>query len=142
VSVWATIFLGIIALATLTTAIMQVGLLIAASRLITRLTKLVDHAEREMAPIFVHLNAIAKDASRAAAVASAQIERIDATLADLGQRAAQAMGAFQAGLGVPAREGRAVITALKEIFRNLRRDGDGNGRRRRPRADDEDALFI
>jgi hypothetical protein len=140
VTIWTNVFLGVIALATLTTAIMQVGLLIAAGRLISRLSHLIDHVERELAPVFVHVNAIAKDASRAAAVATAQVERIDALITDMGQRAGQALNAFQVGLGVPAKEGRAFMTALRTVFKTLRQDA--NGRRRRSRADDEDALFI
>jgi len=140
VTIWTNVFLGVIALATLTTAIMQVGLLIAAARLISRLSHLIDHVERELAPVFVHVNAIAKDASRAAAVATAQVERIDALITDMGQRAGQALNAFQIGLGLPAKEGRAFMTALRTVFKTLRQDV--NGRRRRSRADDEDALFI
>jgi len=140
VNVWADIFLGVIALATLTTAIMQVTMLIAYGRLINRMSRLVDRFEREMAPVFIQVNAIAKDASRAAALATAQVERIDALLTDVGHRAGQALNAFQMGLGLPAREGRAFMTALREIFKTLRHEG--NGRRRRSRADDEDALFI
>ena len=139
-SVWSDIFLGIIAAATLVTAVMQVGVLFAAGRLARRLSRLVDDVEREMVPIFGHLNAIARDASKAAAVATAQVERVDSLVADLTQRLEHMLDAFQASLAVPAREGRAIMTALRATFQALR-DGRG-GRRRRSRADDEDALFI
>ena len=139
-SVWSDIFLGIIAAATLATAIVQVGVLVAAGRLAQRLSRLIDDFEREMVPIFGHLNAIAKDASRAAAVATAQVDRVDSLFTDLTQRLEQMLDAFQASLAVPAREGRAIMTALRATFHALR-DTRG-GRRRRSRADDEDALFI
>lgn len=139
-SVWSDIFLGVIAVATLTTAIVQVQVLVAAGRLAQRLGRLVDDFEREMVPIFGHLNAIAKDASKAAAVATAQVERVDSLFTDLTQRMEQMLDAFQATLAVPAREGRAIMTALRATFQALH---DGRGvRRRRSRADDEDALFI
>jgi hypothetical protein len=140
VSVWSDIFLGIIAVATLATAIVQVGVLVAAGRLARRVSRLVDDVEREMVPIFGHLNAIASDASRAAAVATAQVERVDSLFTDLTQRLEHMLDAFQASLAVPAREGRAIMTALRATLQALR-DGRG-GRRRRSRADDEDALFI
>jgi hypothetical protein len=140
VSVWSDIFLGVIAVATLTTAIVQVQVLVAAGRLAQRLGRLVDDFEREMVPIFGHLNAIAKDASKAAAVATAQVERVDSLFTDLTQRMEQMLDAFQATLAVPAREGRAIMTALRATLQALH-DGRG-GRRRRSRADDEDALFI
>jgi hypothetical protein len=140
VSVWSDIFLGVIAVATLTTAIVQVQVLVAAGRLAQRLGRLVDDFEREMVPIFGHLNEIAKDASKAAAVATAQVERVDSLFTDLTQRMEQMLDVFQATLAVPAREGRAIMTALRATFQALH-DGRG-GRRRRSRADDEDALFI
>jgi hypothetical protein len=140
VSVWSDIFLGVIAVATLTTAIVQVQVLVAAGRLAHRLSRLVDDVEREMVPIFGHLNAITKDASKAAAVATAQVERVDSLFRDLTQRMEQMLDAFQATLAVPAREGRAIMTALRATFQALH-DGRGQ-RRRRSRADDEDALFI
>ena len=139
-SIWSDIFLGVIAVATLATAIVQVGVLVAAGRLARRLSRLVDDVEREMVPIFGHLNAIAKDASKAAAVATAQVERVDSLFADLSQRLEQMFDGFQASLAIPAREGRAIATALRATFQALR-DSRGS-RRRRSRADDEDALFI
>ena len=139
-SVWSDIFLGIIAGATLATAIVQVQVLVMVGRLALRLSRLVDNFEREMVPIFGHLNAIAKDASRAAAVATAQVDRVDSLFTDLAQRVEQMLGAFQASLAVPAREGRAIMTALRATVQALR--DPRNGRRRRSRADDEDALFI
>jgi len=136
VTIWTNVFLGVIALATLTTAIMQVGLLIAAGRLISRLSHLIDHVERELAPVFVHVNAIAKDASRAAAVATAQVERIDALITDMGQRAGQALNAFQVGLGVPAKEGRVhdcTADRLQNVATRRQRPPAAIARRRRRR---------
>ena len=71
-STWTDVFLGIIAVATLATAIVQIGVLVAAGRLARRLGRLVDQVEREMKPLFGHSNAIARDASRAAALPTAR----------------------------------------------------------------------
>ncbi len=139
-NVWSNVFLGVIAAATLVTAIFQVGLLVAAGRLARRVGRLVDDVERELLPIFGHLNAIAKDASKAAAVATAQVERVDAVVADLTRRLEESLDAFQASLAAPAREGRAILSGLRAMFDALRQRRDGN--RRRSRTDDEDALFI
>jgi len=51
VSTWATVFLGIIAVTTLLTAITQIILLVAAAALVRRVTKLVDDFDREVRPI-------------------------------------------------------------------------------------------
>jgi hypothetical protein len=141
VTVWSEIFLGIIALATLAIAVVQIGVLVAAGRAIRRVSRLVDDAERELQPLLGHLNAIGRDASRAAALATAQVERVDVLFADLARRFEQMLDGFQASLATPAREARAVMRGFRVALRALR-DIRDNGRRRRGRAEDEDALFI
>ena len=69
----AELFLGIIAAATLITAILQVGVLVAAGLLARRLQRLIGRAEAELKPLFDHLNAIGRDASRAASLATAKL---------------------------------------------------------------------
>ena len=63
-SVWSEIFLGVIAVATLSMAIVLVGMLVAAGRLARRVGRLLDQLELEWKPVFGHLNAIGRDASR------------------------------------------------------------------------------
>ncbi len=139
-SVWSEVFLGVIAVATLATAIVQVGVLIAAGRLARRVDRLVDQVERELAPAFGHVNAIGRDAARAVALATAQVERVDRLFADLPTRIEEALTAVQNSLIAPAREGKALWHALRtamDVVREARR----NARARR-RAEDDDALFI
>jgi hypothetical protein len=141
VSIWADVFLGIIAVATLAMAIVQIGVIVAAGRLARRLDTLAKQIEREVQPLFGHLNSIGRDASRAAALAAAQVERADHLFADVATRVEQALDSVQGTLGAPAREGRAILSALKaaiQAIRDMRRDGRG----RQGRGDDEDALFI
>ena len=135
-STWSEIFLGVIAVATLAMAMVLVGMLVAASRLARRVARILDQLELELRPLFDHLNAIGRDASRAAALATAQVERVDRVFGDLAQRLDQALGSFQGILDGPAREGRALLTALAAAFRAMR------GRPRRARSEEEDALFI
>jgi hypothetical protein len=141
VSVWSEVFLGIIALATLAMAVVQIGVLVAAGRAVRRLSRFVDHAERELQPLMGHLNTIGRDAARAASLATAQVERVDALFADFAQRLDQLLNTFQSSLGTPAREARAIMSGFRVALRTLRDLRDG-GRRRRTRAEDEDALFI
>jgi hypothetical protein len=98
--------------------------------------RILDQLELELQPLFDHLNAIGRDASRAAALATAQVERVDRVFSDLAQRLDQTLRSFQGVLDGPAREGRAILTALAVAFRAMR------GRSRRARSDEEDALFI
>jgi hypothetical protein len=138
---WTEIFLGVIAIATLAMAAAQIGIIIIASLLTRRIARLADNLERELQPFFGHLNAIGRDASRAAALATAQIERADKMVAELGLRFDEAVVKLQSSLSVPAREGRALLSAFRAAFEAVR-EARQNGRARRGRGDDEDALFI
>jgi hypothetical protein len=135
-SVWSEVFLGIIAVATLAMAIVLVGVLVAASRLARRVGRILDQLEPELQPLFNHLNAIGRDASRAAALATAQVERVDRLFGDLAQRLDQTLRSYQMVLDLPAREGRAILSALAAAFQAMR------GRPRRARSEEDDALFI
>jgi len=135
------VFLGIIAVATLAIAIAQIGVMVAAGRLARRIERLAEQLDRDLKPIFEHMNAIGRETSRAAALATAQIERADQLFADVAGRIDLAMDRVQAMLGAPAREGRALLSGFRaamQALRELRRDG----RARQRRGDDEDALFI
>ena len=135
------IFLGIIAVATVALAIAQIGVILIAGLAVRRVTKLIATVEEELRPIFGHVNAIARDASRAAALATAQVERADQLFADLAVRIERAMNDVQASIGKPAREGRALMSAFKAAFQAIR-EMRQSGRGRQARSEDEDALFI
>ena len=136
---WTDIFLGIIAVATLITSILQVGVLVAAGRLAMRLMRLVDRLERDVKPLFGHLDAIGRDAARATALAAAQVERADGLFADVAQRVETTMDSVQSAMGMPAREGAAILAGFRAVIDALR---GGVSRGRRARGEDEDALFI
>ena len=134
---WSEVFLGIIAFATLAIAIVQIGVLVAAGRLARRAGRFLDHIELELKPVLGHLNAIGRDASRAAALATAQVERVDRLFTDLTQRVDETVQMVHSVLAGPAHEGRAILGAVAVAIRTMR-----GARARRPRGDDEDALFI
>ena len=136
-SAWGEIFLGVIAIATSAMAIVLVGVLVAASRLARQVGRILNQLEVELKPLFDHLNAIGRDASRAAALATAQVERVDRVFTDLAQRLDQSVRGFQAILNGPAREGRAILGALVSAIRAIR-----GARPRHARSEEEDALFI
>ncbi len=139
--VWRDVFLGVIAVATLAIAVAQIAVILAAASAAKRFGEIADTFEREVKPLVGHLNAIGRDAARAAQLATAQVERADRLFADVAQRFEQTLAAVDASIGGPAREGRALLSGLRAAFqalRELRRDGRG----RQGRGDDEDALFI
>lgn len=140
-SVWSDVFLGVIAVAALAIAIAQVGVMVAAGRLARRVEQLTDRFEQDLRPLFGHLNAISRDTSRAAALATAQVERVDRLFTDLTARVEDGVASLQSTLGGPAREGRALLIAFRAAFEVLR-ELRSSRRARRGRGDDDDALFI
>lgn len=133
-------WLGVIAIATLLIAIVQIGVLVVAGLLARRVAKLTASLEQQAKPLFVHLDSIGREASRAAALATVQVERADRLFADVTGRVEQGLDSVQAAMQIPAREGAALVSAFRAAFSVLR--NPPASRRRRSRADDEDALFI
>lgn len=136
--VWRDVFLGVIAVATLAIAVAQIAVIIAAGLMARRVGRMVDQLERDVKPLVGHLNAIGSDASRAVALAAAQVERADKLLAELGTRIEQTVTVVQDTIGRPAREGRAMLGALRAALQAIRELRHG----RQGRGEDDDALFI
>jgi hypothetical protein len=126
------LFLGIIAAATLVTAVLQVGVILYAGVLVRRVARLLGRVEQELKPFSDSVNAIGRDAARATALAAAQVERVDRLFASVTDRVEQTVQALQKAATIPAREGAALIVALKAAvgaFRELReRSGSRVGR--------------
>jgi hypothetical protein len=134
---WAGVFLGIIALTTAATAIVQIGVLIAAGRLARKVEHLATQVEQEIRPLFRHLDALGQEATRTASLATAQVERADALFADLARRIEMTVGTMQQTIAAPARETVALLRGVQAALAAIRQ-----GRTRRAGAEDEDALFI
>jgi hypothetical protein len=140
VSTWSVVFLGIIAVATLATAVVQIGLLVAAGLLTRRLGRFVDEVEREVKPIIGHLNSVSRDASRAAAIAVAQVERVDDLCSDVAAKIDQTITTIHSAIVTPAREGRAWLLGFQAVMAALREFRSGSSRS--SSRDEEDGLFI
>ena len=138
-TVRAEVFLGIIALATAAIALGQVFMAVTAGLAARRVSRLAETVERELKPLFVHLDAIGRDASRATSLATAQVERVDRLFADFAVRVDQTMSSVQGSMEQPAREGRAILAGFRAAFQTIQ---DMRTRRAQARAEDEDALFI
>jgi hypothetical protein len=140
VIVWRDVFLGVIAVATLALAIAQIAVIVAAIVAAKRVGQLADQLEREVKPLFGHINAISRDAARAAQLATAQVERVDKLFGDLAIRIDDTLNLVQASVVAPAREGRALLSAFRAAFQAVREMRQA--RARQARGEDEDALFI
>ena len=133
-------FLGIIAVATLLMALIQVGAIVAILRVARQAQQSIAEVQRDVRPLIAKATAVADEASRTATIATAQAEKIDRLLTDLAVRVDETAGIVQQAIITPAREGMAIVAALKAGLGALR------GFRERPRhgrsADEEDPLFI
>lgn len=137
---WATVFLGVIAVATLITAVLQVVLLVAGVSLVRRISRFVDFVEIEVKPIIGHIDAIARDASRAASLALAQVERADQLLSDTILRFEQTLSTVQSLIVGALREGNALMMGFRAVMAAVR--GFQRRQSTRRRAEDDEALFI
>ena len=133
-------FLGVIAAATLLMALIQVGAIVAILRVAKQAQQTIADVQRDVRPLLAKVTAVADEASRAATIATVQAQKIDRLLTDLAVRVDQTAGIVQQAIVTPAREGLAIVAALKAGFGALR------GFRERPRhgraVDEEDPLFI
>ena len=133
-------FLGIIAVATLLMALIQVGAIVAILRVARQAQRSIAEVQRDVRPLIAKATAVADEASRTATIATVQAEKIDRLLTDLAVRIDETAGIVQQAIITPAREGMAIVAALKAGLGALR------GLRERPRhgrsADEEDPLFI
>ena len=157
----ASLFLGIIAGATLVMALIQVGAVVLAARMAGRAQEAVGAAQQTIAraheaiasaqqtlssvreeihPLIASATAVAEEASRSATVARAQVEKVDRLMTDLARRIDETSVVVQQAVVTPAREGIAMFAALKAALAVLRAGSDP--RRRASRSEGEDPLFI
>jgi hypothetical protein len=134
------VFLGIIALATLVMALIQVGAIIFAARLGLRLQQVMTTIQDEVRPLIARANTVAEEASKTAALASSQAQKIDALVTDLTRRVEETSVVVQQAVVTPARETLALVAGLKAGIAALR--GLREFRGRAGRVEEEDPLFI
>jgi hypothetical protein len=143
VSAWADVFLGVIAVATLVMAVVQVLVISQAARLGKQVERLARQVEEEIRPLLANLAALSRDATLASSRALAQIERVDRLVADVIVRVDETVTIIQHVITVPVREGRAVFSVAAATIAAIRAlAGAGQQAPRPPRVDDEDPLFI
>jgi hypothetical protein len=141
VSFWGEVFLGVIAVATLTMAAVQVGVIVYGISVARRVDRLLSQVEQEMRPLAESINTIARDAARISSLATGQVERVDRLVTDLTMRIEQTATTVHDAILKPLRDGAALMSGVKaaiDVFRGLT-DRPGASR---TRADDDDALFI
>ena len=139
---WSLVFLGVIAVATLTMAVIQVGVIVYAGRLKWRMDRLADTVEQDLKPLVGRLKEMSGDAARVSSLAVAQAERVDQLFAEFSQRSNHILSLVQNAVVVPAREGMAVLEGLRAGLAALRSLAERRASQPSGTAEDEEALFI
>lgn len=152
---WSGVFLGIIAVATLIMALIQVGAIIAILRVAKQAQASIAMLQRDVTPLLAdarpllsdarplltRAHEIADEASRTMVIATAQAQKVDRLVTDLARRVDETSVLVQQAIVTPAREGIAIVAAIKAALGVIRRSGDFRGRTGR-HGDEEDPLFI
>ena len=136
---WGDVFLGVIAVATLVMAALQVAFFVAAGKVTRRVERAADSLHQDLKPLIEHLDAIGRDAKRASSLAALQLERVDRMSADLADRLDRTLHTLHSAASGGAREGAAMLAAIRAALSAVR---DFRSPRARTGADDDDALFI
>lgn len=139
-SVWPTIFLGVIAISTLVMALGAVAAALFAARAAARLERAIAELREDVRPLIARATIVTEDAGRITALVAAQVERADTLIGDFTRRVDDVVTLVQNAVVTPAREGMAVLAAVRAVFEALR--GFRSSRGSSVRAEEEDALFI
>jgi len=148
VNEWSGLFLGIIAGATLVMALIQVGAVIAVLKVARQAQESLAVVQRDVRPLLADVKPIvararevADEASRTMTLATAQAHKVDQMVSVLTERVDQTSALVQQAIVTPAREGIALVAAVKAALGVIRQSGDFRGRARR-HENEEDPLFI
>jgi len=135
-------FLGLIAVATVVMAVVQVLLIIVAIRLVKRVDVMSSQVQRELGPLVERLTRVADNLQQASGLATVQVERLDRLFAGASRRADDTMSLVHGVVVGPIREGLAVVAAVRGILAALRSFRGARAARAASKFDDEDPLFI
>jgi hypothetical protein len=135
-------FLGLIAVATVVMAVVQVLLIIVAVRLAKRVDVMSSQVQRELGPLVERLTRVADNLQQASGLATVQVERLDRLFAGASRRADDTMSLVQGAVVGPIREGLAVVAAVRGVLAALRSFRGARASRAASKFDDEDPLFI
>jgi tetrahydromethanopterin S-methyltransferase subunit G len=140
------VFLGVIAISVLAMAIGQVAAVVLAARAVRNAGERLERLEQTMRPIVANVQQISDDAARAAAIATAQVERAERLMDDITRRVDETMTSVQDTILGPARTGWAIFQGLRDALGMFFDRGPRTSRPRThgpsPAAAEDDASFI
>jgi hypothetical protein len=139
------LYLGIIAVAVLIMALIQLGAIIGGVLLAKRVQQLTRQVEQDIKPLIANLTGMSSEAARAAALAARQVERLDQVFGEMASRVDQTLTMAQDFVAAPARQGLAILSGIKAMTDALRGIREASRRRQASRSssvEDEESLFI
>ena len=138
------LLLGIIALAVLVMAAVQVAAIFAGIRLAKRVDQLAVQLDQEIKPLIASLTSLSSEAARAATLAAKQAERLDRVFGEMVQRVDETLAAAQEFVTGPARQGMAIMAGAKAVIDAFEGLLVSSRLRQAPRdvVDEEESLFI
>jgi hypothetical protein len=146
VSPTSEVLLGVIAVAVAVMAIVQVGAIVAGLRAVRRVEQIATDMETTVKPLVHNLTAMSAEASRAAAIAAARVERLDHVFGELAARVDATLATAQSIVAGPAKDGMAIVAGVKAAMSALRGMREATRRRSAARSvsfeEEEESLFI
>jgi len=140
------IWLAVIAVAVAIMAVIQVGMVVAGLRAARRIGRIASELESGVKPLIAHLTTVSSEASRAATMAAAQVERFDVLVSDFSNRIDQTLTTAQRFVTGPAREGMAIVAGVRAAVSALQGLREASRRRSAVRSaageEEEESLFI
>ena len=110
------VFLGVIAVATLVMALIQVCLVIAGIIAVKRMYEMLLRVENTVKPVLAHVDDLVMDATASVAAVRVQIDRVEQQAVQVLKRTEQAVQRVQDYLVAPAREGMALAAGARAVF--------------------------
>jgi ElaB/YqjD/DUF883 family membrane-anchored ribosome-binding protein len=110
------VFLGVIAVATLVMALVQVGVLVAGIIAVKRLNEVLARVEDSARPVLAHVDDLVVDATASLAAMRAQLDRVERQAVHVLTRTDQAVQRVQEYVVAPAREGIALAAGARALF--------------------------
>ena len=142
----AEVLLAVIAFAVAVMAIVQVGAIVAGLRIARRVEQIAADIETSVKPLVANLTTMSAEASRAASLAAAQVERVERVFGELALRVDQTLQTAQSLIAGPAKNGMAIVVGIKAAMSAFRTFREGSRRRSAARAvtfeEEEESLFI
>ena len=99
---WNETFLGIIAAATAVMAVVQIGAMVVLARVAGQVRDLAAIVQKDIRPLLARATAVADEAHKTAALATAQAHKIDRLVTDLTRRVDETSLVIQEAIVTPA----------------------------------------